>query len=631
MASIVPRGLDYILYFDNWFCGVDLQVVLKKVGISSVGTVREARLKGCKLPSDKDLKKKGRGSYMEMATTFEGVSLRAVKWFDNRPVTLLSTFASASPEQAVKRFDKKTRTTNTVLLTLAAIMMSIAIETTNLHKRIALWVLLQCGQSLRNIMAGYTVATFLITLLLKNSATADIMVPVVDATVHEIHYIYMKDMYTQCFGADAKKRPSVSYIANALKLDDISMRQITTRFIKIRKVLLIMVAYTASLGSVGTLSGTITNYVTKMIVTSVDSVTFLSWATAFLPVAFLEVLMAFIVLYFMHMRRLAMDFKKEDVHDAFLVKYRSLGKITAAEKVVVVVLAVVFFLWSTRRAVFFKGWANWFHMSAVDDTSVAFMAVAVLFAVPMSSDNLQKRILSWSVVKHKMAWGMLLTFGGGLALGVASEITQLSAEFVVVIESLNIQTPLQMQVLISLGAATLTEFTPNDAAATMLLPVVISLACKLRLNPLYLVFPVCLSVTQACIFPASSSVIAIICDEGHVTTKDLFERRHQATPLIHACKRRENRSRKYGQRRLARVLYVVQGAGFRADRLCARALRALATFGVTVALADWARPTSPPAADDLRRQRSSDLLDLLYAIYRRRQHLSQVYPVLGLQ
>ncbi|KAH8040956.1 hypothetical protein HPB51_013238 [Rhipicephalus microplus] len=111
MASIVPRGLDYILYFDNLFCGVDLQVVLKKVGISSVGTVREARLKGCKLPSDKDLKKKWRGSYVEMATTFEGVSLRAVKWFDNRPVALLSTFAPALPEQAVKRFDKKTRTT----------------------------------------------------------------------------------------------------------------------------------------------------------------------------------------------------------------------------------------------------------------------------------------------------------------------------------------------------------------------------------------------------------------------------------------------------------------------------------------------------------------------------------------
>ncbi|KAK8766490.1 hypothetical protein V5799_006715 [Amblyomma americanum] len=99
---------------------------------------------------------------------------------------------------------------NTVLLTLGAIIMSMAIETTNLHTRIALWVLQRFGHSLRNIMAGYAAATFLITLLLKNSATVDIMVPVVDATVHEIHYIYMKDMYVLQFGADAIRKPSVS-------------------------------------------------------------------------------------------------------------------------------------------------------------------------------------------------------------------------------------------------------------------------------------------------------------------------------------------------------------------------------------------------------------------------------------
>ncbi|XP_077564380.1 sodium-dependent low-affinity dicarboxylate transporter 1-like [Haemaphysalis longicornis] len=187
-------------------------------------------------------------------------------------------------------------------------MMSIAIETTNLHTRIALWVLQRFGDSLRNIMAGYTVATFVITLLLKNSATLDIMVPVVDATVHEIHYIYMRDLYVLRYGEQAKKKPSVSYIAKALNIDDAHMRKITTRFIKIRKVLLMMVAYTTSLGSVGTLSGTITNYVTKMILLSkfpkMEVVTFLSWAAAFLPVAVAEVLAAFIVLYYLHMRRL---------------------------------------------------------------------------------------------------------------------------------------------------------------------------------------------------------------------------------------------------------------------------------------------------------------------------------------
>lgn len=65
-------------------------------------------MKGCKLPSDKELKDKGRGSYVEMATTLEEANLRAVKWFDNRHVSLLSSFASASPEQLVKRFDKDT-------------------------------------------------------------------------------------------------------------------------------------------------------------------------------------------------------------------------------------------------------------------------------------------------------------------------------------------------------------------------------------------------------------------------------------------------------------------------------------------------------------------------------------------
>lgn len=87
-----------------------LHVVFKKVGISSLRTAREAHLRGHKLPSDKYLKKKRRGSYVKMATTYEGVILRAVMWFDNRPVTLLSTFASASLEQAGKRFNKKTQT-----------------------------------------------------------------------------------------------------------------------------------------------------------------------------------------------------------------------------------------------------------------------------------------------------------------------------------------------------------------------------------------------------------------------------------------------------------------------------------------------------------------------------------------
>ncbi|XP_042148355.1 solute carrier family 13 member 5-like [Ixodes scapularis] len=145
-----------------------------------------------------------------------------------------------------------------------------------------------------------------------------------------------------------------------------------------------------------------------------------------------------------------------------------------------------------------------------------------IFAVPMTGTDIEKRILSWSVVCNKMSWGMLLTFGGGLALADASEATKLSDDFVTFVQGLNIVNPVVMQVLLSLSASFLTEFTPNDAAASMLLPVVITVACGLRINPLYLAVPVSLAVTQSCILPASSSVITIIADEGHITTKDLL-------------------------------------------------------------------------------------------------------------
>nr|XP_033947791.1 piggyBac transposable element-derived protein 2-like [Pseudochaenichthys georgianus] len=57
------------------------------------------------------MKKKGRGTFEEKATSYDGVQLRAVKWHDNRAVHLLSTFASANPTISVQRWDKKKKET----------------------------------------------------------------------------------------------------------------------------------------------------------------------------------------------------------------------------------------------------------------------------------------------------------------------------------------------------------------------------------------------------------------------------------------------------------------------------------------------------------------------------------------
>lgn len=103
----MPDHKNHVVYFNNWFCSVDLQVELAKKGILSLGTVRENRLRNCPLPNDNDLKKGGRGSFEEMETNVKRVTLRAVKCHDNRAVTLLSTFSGAEPLGVVQRYNRK--------------------------------------------------------------------------------------------------------------------------------------------------------------------------------------------------------------------------------------------------------------------------------------------------------------------------------------------------------------------------------------------------------------------------------------------------------------------------------------------------------------------------------------------
>nr|CAH7720120.1 unnamed protein product [Callosobruchus chinensis] len=109
LAKIIPQNMFYKIYYDNWFNSIYLQVALEKRGIQSIGTIRPKRLQGCNFISDKEMSRKGRGTFAEQRTTVDGVNLICVKWFDNKAVHTLSTFAGAHPVENVKRWDSKTK------------------------------------------------------------------------------------------------------------------------------------------------------------------------------------------------------------------------------------------------------------------------------------------------------------------------------------------------------------------------------------------------------------------------------------------------------------------------------------------------------------------------------------------
>lgn len=108
---MVPRNVNHIIYFDNFYTSVPLVTYLAKEGIFSLGTVRVNRLRNCKLPEKNTIMKKNvpRGFYEENVATVDDIDVSAVLWKDNKPVNLLSTYVGAEPATTVTRFDKSKR------------------------------------------------------------------------------------------------------------------------------------------------------------------------------------------------------------------------------------------------------------------------------------------------------------------------------------------------------------------------------------------------------------------------------------------------------------------------------------------------------------------------------------------
>jgi hypothetical protein len=98
------------LYCDNYFTGIPLFCYLAQNGIDCVATVRINRLMGCSVPKEKEWKRKGIGSYLEQVGTHKNQHLKCVQWYDNKVVTLLSTFAGSQPLRKVQRFFKTDNT-----------------------------------------------------------------------------------------------------------------------------------------------------------------------------------------------------------------------------------------------------------------------------------------------------------------------------------------------------------------------------------------------------------------------------------------------------------------------------------------------------------------------------------------
>lgn len=356
-----------------------------------------------------------------------------------------------------------------VMLFMGGFMLSKAAESTGTHRRIAQAMIAAVGStSGRRIVLGFMLATALCSMWISNTATALMMLPVALAVLEH----------------DASGKLGVP--------------------------LLLGVAYSASIGGIATPIGSPPNGVFMAVYfeTTGQTVAFHQWMLVAGPIAILTLAAAWLILTW-------------GLSGVPGVEIKSDQSWTAAQRRTLAVFGLAALAWITRE-IPFGGWSGllkpWLENSRAGDTTVAIIAVISLFLIP---DGKGQRLLDWSTAVQ-IPWGILLLFGGGIAIAKAFESSGLSLTIGELVGAVQHWPVVALVGVICLGAALLTEVTSNTATANVLLPVLAAAAKAAHLQPILLMVPATLAVSYAFMLPVATPPNAIVCGSGYVRIADMF-------------------------------------------------------------------------------------------------------------
>lgn len=366
-----------------------------------------------------------------------------------------------------------------IFLFLGGFIMALAMERWNLHKRIALKILIIMGVSPARILLGFMVSTAFLSMWISNTATTMMMIPIV--------------------------------LSVALKLGEIIGEKEVAKF---STGLFLGVAYSASIGGLATLVGSPTNLICPRVVQvmfpAAPDISFAKWFFFGFPVSITMFMIAWVVVYaFFKPNEKWPDLPKE----TFRNQYKELGKRSSEETIVLVLFIALALLWIGRSEIrtdgfHFPGWAGLFnHGSLVNDGTVAIAMAILLFIIPASKKG--ERIMNWETTK-KLPWNIVLLFGGGFALALGFESSGLARWFGENMGWAGIFPPVVILFIIILLMSFLTELTSNVASTQMLLPAFAALAVGTGNNPLLFMIPVTLASSLAFMLPTATPSNAII-------------------------------------------------------------------------------------------------------------------------
>lgn len=351
-----------------------------------------------------------------------------------------------------------------VLLLMGGFILSTAMERSGAHRRVALTMVnLFGGSSSTRLVFGFMAAAALLSMWISNTATTLMLLPVAMAVIE--------------------------------KSED---KQLAIP-------LLLGIAYASSVGGIGTPIGTPPNLVFREVYfqNTGERISFLEWMSWGVPVVLIFVPLIAIWLT-----------RKLNYRGTTLMP--ETGAWRTDEKRVFIIFSLTALAWVTRTQPL-GGWSHLLGFPGANDASVALLAVIIMFMIPNGKGE---RLLDWDHAVQ-IPWGMLILFGGGIAIAKAFVSSGLSESLGQMLTGLSTWHVILMVGVICICLTFMTEMTSNTATTTLLLPILAAAALAAQVDPALLMVPATMSASCAFMLPVATAPNTIVFSSGQVSIQTM--------------------------------------------------------------------------------------------------------------
>ncbi len=377
-----------------------------------------------------------------------------------------------------------------VLLFFGGFLIAAAMQKWKLDRRFTLWMLTRgtLAEDTRKTVFGMMVVTAFISMWISNTATTAMMLP--------------------------------------LGLGILSLAGAERGTSRFGTALMLGIAWSSSIGGVGTLLGTPPNGIAVGILNATlaqaatfQRITFLDWMKFGIPYVIIVLPLAWLLI----IKAFPPELKSFQGGKARLLEdFHSLGEFSIGEKITVLMFLLAVTLWVAMPFSDHFLPAQWaLRLQWLDEYMIGFLIGTSLFFIPISIKD-RTALLTWRDTKF-IEWSALLITGGGIALSDAMFRTGFASWIAVTfVETFGSPSTLTMMVIITLFVILLTEVASNSAVTSMMVPVVISIASTTGGHPVALALATTFAASMGFMMPVGTPPNAMVYGTGFVKMRDMI-------------------------------------------------------------------------------------------------------------